>query len=152
MWMAPAPGIYPHLLSYNVRSGPPGEEGALPITIEARTSDPLITERRHSPSTDRLPLRWHPALLDLHPRHDDATGAKAPQVYEDVVETSLSNPRISDWGRFLPLSGRTASGQEPPCWRWAEPTCARERQVDGTAALAPLNIAADRTSRIAGDR
>ena len=27
-------GIHPHLLSYNVRSGPPGEEGALPITIE----------------------------------------------------------------------------------------------------------------------
>jgi 2-isopropylmalate synthase len=27
-------GVYPHLLSYNVRSGPPGEEGALPITIE----------------------------------------------------------------------------------------------------------------------
>ena len=26
--------IHPHLLSYNVRSGPPGEEGALPITIE----------------------------------------------------------------------------------------------------------------------
>ena len=27
-------GIHPHLLSYNVRSGPPEEEGALPITIE----------------------------------------------------------------------------------------------------------------------
>ena len=27
-------GIHPLLLSYNVRSGPPGEEGALPITIE----------------------------------------------------------------------------------------------------------------------
>jgi 2-isopropylmalate synthase len=27
-------GVHPHLLSYNVRSGPPGEEGALPITIE----------------------------------------------------------------------------------------------------------------------
>ena len=27
-------GVSPHLLSYNVRSGPPGEEGALPITIE----------------------------------------------------------------------------------------------------------------------
>jgi hypothetical protein len=27
-------GVKPHLLSYNVRSGPPGEEGALPITIE----------------------------------------------------------------------------------------------------------------------
>lgn len=27
-------GIHPHLLSYNVRSGPPAEEGALPITIE----------------------------------------------------------------------------------------------------------------------
>lgn len=27
-------GIHPHLLSYNVRSGPPGEEGALPVTIE----------------------------------------------------------------------------------------------------------------------
>ncbi len=27
-------GIRPHLLSYNVRSQPPAEEGALPITIE----------------------------------------------------------------------------------------------------------------------
>jgi 2-isopropylmalate synthase len=27
-------GIHPHLLSYNVRSGPPAEEGALPITID----------------------------------------------------------------------------------------------------------------------
>ena len=27
-------GIHPHLLSYNVRSGPPAEEGALPITVE----------------------------------------------------------------------------------------------------------------------
>ena len=27
-------GVRPHLLSYNVRSGTPGEEGALPITIE----------------------------------------------------------------------------------------------------------------------
>jgi 2-isopropylmalate synthase len=27
-------GVHPHLLSYNVRSGPPGDEGALPITIE----------------------------------------------------------------------------------------------------------------------
>jgi hypothetical protein len=27
-------GVHPHLLSYNVRSGSPGEEGALPITIE----------------------------------------------------------------------------------------------------------------------
>lgn len=27
-------GVHPHLSSYNVRSGPPGEEGALPITIE----------------------------------------------------------------------------------------------------------------------
>jgi 2-isopropylmalate synthase len=27
-------GVHPHLLSYNVRSGAPGEEGALPITIE----------------------------------------------------------------------------------------------------------------------
>ena len=27
-------GIKPHLLSYNVRSGPPAEEGALPITID----------------------------------------------------------------------------------------------------------------------
>lgn len=27
-------GVKPHLLSYNVRSGPPGEEGALPITID----------------------------------------------------------------------------------------------------------------------
>lgn len=27
-------GVSPHLLSYNVRSGPPEEEGALPITIE----------------------------------------------------------------------------------------------------------------------
>jgi 2-isopropylmalate synthase len=26
-------GVRPHLLSYTVRSGPPGEEGALPITI-----------------------------------------------------------------------------------------------------------------------
>ena len=27
-------GVKPHLLSYNVRSGPPGDEGALPITID----------------------------------------------------------------------------------------------------------------------
>ena len=27
-------GVHPHLLSYNVRSGPPREEGALPITID----------------------------------------------------------------------------------------------------------------------
>ena len=27
-------GIHPHLLSYNVKSGPPAEEGALPITID----------------------------------------------------------------------------------------------------------------------
>ena len=27
-------GVKPHLLSYNVRSGPPEAEGALPITIE----------------------------------------------------------------------------------------------------------------------
>jgi LeuA allosteric (dimerisation) domain len=27
-------GVKPHLLSYNVRSGSPGEEGALPITID----------------------------------------------------------------------------------------------------------------------
>jgi 2-isopropylmalate synthase len=27
-------GVAPHLLSYNVRSGTPGEEGALPITID----------------------------------------------------------------------------------------------------------------------
>jgi 2-isopropylmalate synthase len=27
-------GIHPHLLSYNVKSGPPADEGALPITIE----------------------------------------------------------------------------------------------------------------------
>ena len=27
-------GVRPHLLSYNVRSGTPGDEGALPITIE----------------------------------------------------------------------------------------------------------------------
>ncbi|HXG80390.1 MAG TPA: alpha-isopropylmalate synthase regulatory domain-containing protein [Sphingomicrobium sp.] len=27
-------GIHPHLLSYNVRSGPPAEKGALPITID----------------------------------------------------------------------------------------------------------------------
>lgn len=27
-------GIHPHLLSYNVRSGPAPEEGALPITVE----------------------------------------------------------------------------------------------------------------------
>jgi hypothetical protein len=26
-------GVHPRLLSYNVQSGPPGEEGALPITI-----------------------------------------------------------------------------------------------------------------------
>ena len=29
-------GIHPHLLSYNVKSGPPGEEGALPITIDVQ--------------------------------------------------------------------------------------------------------------------
>lgn len=27
-------GVQPHLLSYNVRSGPPKQEGALPITID----------------------------------------------------------------------------------------------------------------------
>lgn len=27
-------GVHPHLLSYNVRSGPPEHKGALPITIE----------------------------------------------------------------------------------------------------------------------
>ena len=29
-------GVKPRLLSYNVRSGTPGEEGALPITIEVK--------------------------------------------------------------------------------------------------------------------
>lgn len=27
-------GIHPHLLSYNVKSGPPADEGALPITVD----------------------------------------------------------------------------------------------------------------------
>jgi 2-isopropylmalate synthase len=46
-------GVRPHLLSYNVRSDPPAEEGALPITIEVEIE---LNGRRFAGSSSGVDL------------------------------------------------------------------------------------------------
>lgn len=61
-------GIHPHLLSYNVRSGPPGKEGALPITIEVEIerNDRIYSGRSEGVDLVRCSLEaWLDAIAKL---------------------------------------------------------------------------------------